>query len=106
MEEQSNSQINNFKKSDKFFFKANLIFIIVMAVYAVVICISAIIMMVYDNPVGGIISLATGAVTIVIAFVVFKLFTSMLADIKFIRNKLYDLESENDKIAENFEKIK
>lgn len=106
MEEQSNSQINNFKKSDKFFFKANLIFIIVMAVYAVVICISAIIMMVYDNPVGAIISLATGAVTIIIAFVVFKLFMSMLADIKFIRNKLYDLESENDKIAENFEKIK
>ena len=101
MEEQSNSQINNFKKSDKFFFKANLIFIIVMAVYAVVICISAIIMMVYDNPVGAIISLATGAVTIL-----FKLFMSMLADIKFIRNKLYDLESENDKIAENFEKIK
>lgn len=106
MEEEFNSQSNNFKKSDKYFFKANLIFIIVMAVYAVVICISAIIMMVYDNPVGGIISLATGAVTIVIAFVVFKLFMSMLADIKFIRNKLYDLESENDKIAENFEKIK
>ena len=104
MEEQSNSQINNFKKSDKFFFKANLIFIIVMAVYAVVICISAIIMMVYDNPVGGIISLATGAVTIVIAFVVFKLFMSMLADIKFIRNKLYDLESENDKIGESLDK--
>lgn len=106
MEEEFNSQSNNFKKSDKYFFKANLIFIIVMAVYAVILCVTAVILIASGNELSGIISLATGAITIVIAFVVFKLFMSMLADIKFIRNKLYDLESENDKIAENFEKIK
>lgn len=106
MEEELKPQTDNFRKSDKYFFKANLIFIIIMAVYAVVICVSAVTMIGYGNPLGGIISLATGAVTIVIAFVLFKLFMSMLADIKYIRNKLYSLESENDKISDSFDKSK
>ena len=106
MEENKNTQKDLFNKSDKYFFKANLIFIIIATIYLAILLVTVLILMINENFVGGIISLATGALSIVVAFFVFKLILSMLADIKYIRNKLYNLEeSENEKISDNVDRI-
>ena len=106
MEENKNTQKDLFNKSDKYFFKANLIFIIIATIYLAILLVTVLILMINENFVGGIISLATGALGIVVAFFVFKLILSMLADIKYIRNKLYNLEeSENEKISDNVDRI-
>lgn len=110
MEQEENKNGQDFKgsfdRSDKYYFKANLIFIIILAVYGVVMLATSIILIFGENPFTGFITLITGVVSIIVAFLVFKLFMSLLADIKYIRNKLYNLEGENDKISESFEKIK
>ena len=81
------------KKNDSYLFTANIVFLICLGCLYGICVISAIILFIYQSMLSGILVLVISTESVFIMFIFFKLFLSLLFDIKMIRNELYNIEN-------------
>ncbi len=84
-----------FDKNDRYFKIAKLTWTVALLVYQGCIIVVSIIMMCLDQIANGIALLLTSIFMSGISFITFAAIISFYADVKFIRNKLYNIENEN-----------
>ena len=83
------------KKNDNYLITANTVFLISLSVFYGFSIVVAILLFVSHYIMSGIILLILSTLSVFVIYVFFKLFLSMLFDIKMIRNKLYNLKNDN-----------
>lgn len=83
------------KKNDNYLITANTVFLISLSVLYGFSIVVAILLFVSHYIMSGIILLILSTLSVFVIYVFFKLFLSMLFDIKMIRNKLYNLKNDN-----------
>lgn len=83
------------KKNDNYLITANTVFLISLSVFYGFSMVVAILLFASHYLMSGIILLILSMLSVFVIYVFFKLFLSMLFDIKMIRNKLYNLKNDN-----------
>ncbi len=83
------------KKNDNYLITANTVFLISLSVFYGFSMVVAILLFASHYLMSGIILLILSTLSVFVIYVFFKLFLSMLFDIKMIRNKLYNLKNDN-----------
>lgn len=83
------------KRNDNYLITANTVFLISLSVLYGFSIVVAILLFVSHYIMSGIILLILSTLSVFVIYVFFKLFLSMLFDIKMIRNKLYNLKNDN-----------
>ncbi len=83
------------KKNDNYLITANTVFLISLSVFYGFSIVVAILLFVSHYIMSGIILFILSTLSVFVIYVFFKLFLSMLFDIKMIRNKLYNLKNDN-----------
>ena len=84
-----------FEKNDRYFKIARLALVIFCGIYQVCCLVIAIVMMCIEQIAAGVTLLLSSIFGFAMIFIIYAVIISFYADIKFIRNKLYNLESEN-----------